>query len=254
MIILKLGETERNSVPSAQPNNNVDLEHLVAQSDDLRSSTIESERADEMFSNNSSAQNKDNASETVVEDNEEDWESEAEHEEEIEEEVHQTASIEDDEEREDEDNSELDENQFAQYDTTAASIEENSFVDNYLRSIQERLKGSRNQRRGHKPEEYNNGTFWVSTKSPSFMLSTEPENASQLYTPRVFLWFPHHLDGDLKCPICNEKIEVKGFNKKPRARRIIDLNEYGFFCILLRSILVIINPLFKLVFLDDVKI
>jgi hypothetical protein len=58
------------------------------------------------------------------------------------------------------------------------------------------------------------------------MLETNRKDPESLYTPRVFLWFPHHLFKDLKCPTCSEKISVKGFNKKPRARRVIDLNEY----------------------------
>jgi hypothetical protein len=58
------------------------------------------------------------------------------------------------------------------------------------------------------------------------MLEKNKINPDCLYIPRVFLWFPHHLFKDLKCPTYNEKISVKGYNKKPRARRVINLNEY----------------------------
>lgn len=110
--------------------------------------------------------------------------------------------------------------EFQQIDEAVASIAEDGVIDRYLKSIQDRLKG------GKRPKEYKEGTFWVSKKSPSFVLedSSDPD---LLYEPRVFLWFPHHFNKDLKCPICNyNRIEVKGFNKKPRARRIIDLQEY----------------------------
>ncbi len=86
------------------------------------------------------------------------------------------------------------------------------------------------------------------------MLETNRKDPKSLYTPRVFLWFPHHLFKDLKCPTCNEKIRGKEFNKKPRARRAIDLNEYD---ILLSFLLVFFLTFFycnKLFLLDDYKI
>lgn len=114
---------------------------------------------------------------------------------------------------------ELNENEFTTIDIEAASIPEESHVNKYLAEIQERL-------RGKVPKEYQNGTFWVHQKNPYFMLEAQKRDPNCLYIPRVFLWLPHHLVKDLKCPTCEAKISVKGFNKKPRARRVIDLNEY----------------------------
>jgi hypothetical protein len=113
----------------------------------------------------------------------------------------------------------LDENEFDLADQQIGSVPDNSVVDAYLARIQDRLRG------GKYPEEYKNGTFWVNTKSPSFILKSETDPTA-LYEPRVFLWFPHHLKKDLKCPTCSSDIKVKSFNNKPRARRIIDLTEY----------------------------
>lgn len=106
---------------------------------------------------------------------------------------------------------ELNEDEFAEIGTSPLE----QFVDHYLDQIQTRLRG------GKIPEEYKNGTFWIHRKEASFTLVDN--NAPPL--PRVFLWAPHHLQKDLKCPTCNHKIQVKSFNKKPRARRIIDIDE-----------------------------
>lgn len=118
---------------------------------------------------------------------------------------------------------ELNENEFEEIDELASSVAEESITDKYLEKIQQRLRG------GNVPKEYLAGVFWVQRKDPAFILENELKHniAEELYTPRVFLWFPHYLMKGLKCvhPDCNNKIEVKCFNKKPRARRIIDLNE-----------------------------
>ncbi|CEP07118.1 hypothetical protein, partial, partial [Parasitella parasitica] len=104
-------------------------------------------------------------------------------------------------------------------DEAVNTIAENGVIDNYLEAIQKRLKDSK------MPREYVEGTFWVARKSPSFILE-KPNDVEKLYEPRVFLWFPHHLKKELKCPVCDsKKIEVKGFNTKPRARRIIDIQD-----------------------------
>ncbi|KAG2206553.1 hypothetical protein INT47_008570 [Mucor saturninus] len=116
------------------------------------------------------------------------------------------------------DTEELDENEFITVDNDAASILEESYVNKYLAELQERLKGKR-------PEEYHNGTFWAHRKNPYFILDSNNKDQGYLYTPRVFLYLPHYLVRDLTCPTCEAKIGVKGFNKKPIARRIIDLND-----------------------------
>ncbi|KAI9358475.1 hypothetical protein BD770DRAFT_73423 [Pilaira anomala] len=55
------------------------------------------------------------------------------------------------------------------------------------------------------------------------------KNLDYLYRPRVFLRIPHLLINNglesLRCPRtdCNKKLETKGYNKKPHARRIVNL-------------------------------
>lgn len=94
-------------------------------------------------------------------------------------------------------------------------------------------------------DEYRNSTIWAPRKDPYFMLDNNTKDPRCLYTPRVFLWFPHHLVKDLKCPTCEARINMKGFNKKPRARIIIDLNEYGF----MRSLFFVPLLIFFMIFL-----
>jgi hypothetical protein len=114
----------------------------------------------------------------------------------------------------------LNEEEFDGLDAIAGSLPENSVMDSYLAEIQEELRG------GKLPSPYKNKTFWVQEESASFVLvkNTDPK---LIYRPRVFLWLPHHLKKDLVCPDpkCKSPIEVKAFQKNPRARRIIDQNE-----------------------------
>ena len=123
----------------------------------------------------------------------------------------------------DEEEEELDEGDFDRIDLNASSISEESFTDQYLRKIQERLRG------GKLPKEYASGDFWVARRDAAFILNGELRNQAlkELYSPRVFLWLPHHFKKGLKCVSqgCDNKIDVECFNSKPRARRIIDLNE-----------------------------
>ncbi|KAI7887566.1 uncharacterized protein EV154DRAFT_567364 [Mucor mucedo] len=70
---------------------------------------------------------------------------------------------------------ELDENEFITVDNDAASILEESYVNKYLVELQERLKWKR-------PEEYQNGTFWVHRKNPYFMLDDTNKDPGYLYT------------------------------------------------------------------------
>lgn len=125
---------------------------------------------------------------------------------------------------------EFDDDILSRVEQEAGSIKESSVVDRYLKSIQERIKDDKkgSQRRSAPPKEYQNGTFWVQRKNAAFILRDQLElNPDQLYQPRVFLWFPHHLSSNLKCPKCTvpTTFYVKEWNTNPRARRITDLNE-----------------------------
>lgn len=115
---------------------------------------------------------------------------------------------------------ELDENDYELIDQGMGSVEENDVVNDYLKKLRYRLRG------GNPPTEYKNGTFWVSRRNPAFILHANDQvDHKSLYEPRVFLWFPHHIKDDLKCPQCKVNLKVKGFNDKPIARRIIDESE-----------------------------
>ncbi|CEP11895.1 hypothetical protein [Parasitella parasitica] len=92
----------------------------------------------------------------------------------------------------------------------------------YFEELQSRLA-----REGF-PSEYTKETFWIEPVNSFFALMKCKSNKA-LYRPRVFLWLPHHLLAnkmkDLQCPKCNNRsLEVKGFNKNPHARKIVDLS------------------------------
>jgi uncharacterized Zn-finger protein len=118
---------------------------------------------------------------------------------------------------------ELDENQFSEMDEEIGALREDSVIDKYLHEIQNKIKAR--AKHNLKPVEYENGTFWIHPKSPSFVLGGDDLDPTSLYHPRVFLWFPHHFMKDMRCPQCNSKLESLGYNHKPRARRITDLSE-----------------------------
>ncbi|KAI7878129.1 uncharacterized protein EV154DRAFT_606504 [Mucor mucedo] len=101
-------------------------------------------------------------------------------------------------------------------------LPENSVLTEYFENLQIRLTNE-----GY-PSEYNNGTFWIEPMMTFFALQSKKE-INYLYRPRVFLWIPHLLLnkglGRLRCTKnnCNKKLETKGYNKKPHARRIVDI-------------------------------
>ncbi|KAI7887063.1 uncharacterized protein EV154DRAFT_485029 [Mucor mucedo] len=101
-------------------------------------------------------------------------------------------------------------------------LPENSVLTEYFENLQIRLTNE-----GY-PSEYNNGTFWIEPMMTFFALQSKKE-INYLYRPRVFLWIPHLLLnkglGRLRCTKnnCNKKLETKGYNKKPHARRIVDM-------------------------------
>lgn len=104
-----------------------------------------------------------------------------------------------------------------------SSLPLDSEVSKYHESIQQRL-GENNKNKNNPPEEYLRGVFWTQKRSPSFILAKSAD-PSELYHPRTFIWLPDHLKENLKCPTCGSGIESKGFDKKSKARRIIDLKE-----------------------------
>ena len=101
------------------------------------------------------------------------------------------------------------------------SLPEESVISLYLESIQNRLS------REDYPSEYARGTFWIEPMMPFFMLKKN-KKVESLYHPRVFLWIPHLLLSEglaaIHCPCCKSKMETKGFNKQPHARRIVDID------------------------------
>ena len=125
----------------------------------------------------------------------------------------------------------LNEEIIEQMDREAGLVEESSAVDRYLQTIQNRIKEDNKKdasRSPRPPKEYRNGTFWVHRKDPAFALRDQLELSPEiLYQPRVFLWFPHHLVTNLKCPKCTipTTFFVKEWNTQPRARRITDIDE-----------------------------
>lgn len=124
---------------------------------------------------------------------------------------------------------ELDEGTFNEIDEFASSLPSDSEVSKYHDALQQRL-GENNKNKSHLPDEYKRGTFWTQTRSPSFALANTVD-PSELYHPRTFIWLPDHLHDNLVCPSCGSGIESKGFDKKTKARRIIDLKEYVIICL-----------------------
>lgn len=126
---------------------------------------------------------------------------------------------------------ELDDETLERIEQEAGLVEESSVIDQYLKSIQDRIKEDNKKyppRYPRPPREYLNGTFWVHRKNPVFALGDQINfSPDVLYQPRVFLWFPHHLVSNLTCPRCSTPttFNVKEWKTAPRARRITDLDE-----------------------------
>ncbi|CAO3633294.1 unnamed protein product [Mucor hiemalis] len=99
------------------------------------------------------------------------------------------------------------ENEFHDIDTEIGSVPVDSLIDKYLAKIQLNLKD------GTITKEFVKSNFWIHPKASSFILSENKKiDPLSLCLPRVFLWFPHYLQNNLRCPTCNSKFEVKGFN------------------------------------------
>ncbi|KAJ7436935.1 hypothetical protein FB451DRAFT_1453390, partial [Mycena latifolia] len=78
------------------------------------------------------------------------------------------------------------------------------------------------------------GSFWIHPPAPFFALQEKDLKPTGLYYPSVFIWFPHlfKLGTTLTCPnqgcahfqSTHRPLEIKGFNDKPLARRVIGLD------------------------------
>ncbi|KAL9536874.1 hypothetical protein MBANPS3_012294 [Mucor bainieri] len=99
-------------------------------------------------------------------------------------------------------------------------------LENYFDKIQTRLLSE------PYPSEYSRGTFWITPKMPFFAIKDKLD-VDHIYLPKVFLWVPHLLIpggmSALRCPDCklkgcNSRMENMGYNKKPHARRIVDMD------------------------------
>jgi hypothetical protein len=107
-------------------------------------------------------------------------------------------------------------------------------IQTYLVGLRETL--SRLIKDRSKPVCYMEGHFWIRPQDPYFAMckaekSPDGLNPERLYHPSVFLWLPQLLsDNSLTCPNAQcakyQKgiLSVKGWNDKPVAHRVIDLD------------------------------
>ena len=66
-------------------------------------------------------------------------------------------------------------------------------------------------------------SFWIHPPEPIFDLSQHRFNPISLYRPCVYLWLPHHLVDNMRCPKCgHDKLEKQGALPP---RRIFDLED-----------------------------
>ncbi|KAI7896231.1 uncharacterized protein EV154DRAFT_492751 [Mucor mucedo] len=88
-------------------------------------------------------------------------------------------------------------------------VEENeeSYLASCFEKIQARLSAE------EYPSEYERGTFWIEPMM-CYFIHKNNKKIEDIYQPRL---------AGLCCPTCDLKIETKGYNKLPHARRIVDL-------------------------------
>ena len=74
------------------------------------------------------------------------------------------------------------------------------------------------------PKNYkgSNPTLWLHTPEPAIILPKRKFNPKELYRPRIFLWLPHFLVKELRCPQCNSILEKNGAIPP---RRITDIED-----------------------------
>lgn len=114
---------------------------------------------------------------------------------------------------------ELNENEFQLIDSEVGSVPEGSVIDRYLAEIQRKM------REGEISDQFLKKNFWIYPTSAYFVLQESTIDPNSLCIPKVFIWIPHKLQNNLKCPYCKSDIEVKGHCNNPRARRVVDLFE-----------------------------
>ncbi|KAG2191934.1 hypothetical protein INT47_012017 [Mucor saturninus] len=142
----------------------------------------------------------------------------------IEEDTHNiTISLNSEGVEETEDDSNEDGVEETETDSDEEAFEELNDIAKYHEALQQKLGGN-NKNKSHPLDECKRGKFWTQTRNPSFVLA-KAADPSELYHPRTFIWLPDHLHDNLVCPSCKSGIESKGFDKKTKARRIIDLKD-----------------------------
>jgi hypothetical protein len=113
---------------------------------------------------------------------------------------------------------ERDSNHENENEETTAPNATPSVLSAYLQKLQNRLSKEKG-----KEDEDRRGTFWIDPPSPFFSLKRTVLDPDHLYLPRVFVWRPH-LHQELTCKYCGNVLRVKGWEKRPHARRIVDLD------------------------------
>ncbi|KAJ7454520.1 hypothetical protein FB451DRAFT_1373562 [Mycena latifolia] len=113
-----------------------------------------------------------------------------------------------------------------------ATVDTSGAISIYLAGIKARLVAELNGNAW--PKCYREGSFWIHPPAPFFALQEKDLKPTGLYYPSVFIWFPHlfKLGSTLTCPnrgcahfqSTHRPLEIKGFNDKPLARRVIGLD------------------------------
>ncbi|KAG6849716.1 hypothetical protein H0H93_006013 [Arthromyces matolae] len=65
-------------------------------------------------------------------------------------------------------------------------------------------------------------SFWIHPPEPAVLLAHRHFNPVLYYRPRVFLWLPHFLVQELRCPLCGKPLEKNG---ALTPRRITDMED-----------------------------
>ncbi|KAJ7441641.1 hypothetical protein B0H11DRAFT_2204716, partial [Mycena galericulata] len=112
-----------------------------------------------------------------------------------------------------------------------ASINTDGVISLYLTGIKTKLVAE--MASGKWPKCYEAGSFWIHPPAPIFALQKSLKPAD-LYYPSVFIWFPHLMKfgtiltcQNKECPhfkSTHRPLEIKGYNDKPLARRVVSLD------------------------------
>lgn len=103
----------------------------------------------------------------------------------------------------------------------------------------EHLRAEMQTNVSHKPTCYDHGSFYHGPSSPFFSCNQKYQPMPEdLYSPRFFVWLPHHLQPEgIPCPECTTagrknrqgdpvRLQLLGWPKAPR--RVVDLEECTF--------------------------